>query len=213
MPSSVAQSPFAYLKAEAIGQKSGQFWEQWELPKATKGSFLINLGNTAPLMLGSGQAVVIHDAGVFDTPESYSFAFRAWYRFLHKMLARSGAQLLTVSQFSRGRIAAGPFAGTPVHWWGAFADLPPGAPAITLCHELFDALPVHQLAYTLSRGGLGEWREILVDVAHPGAGAGANALLLDDLSIGAANNFTEAAWKMREGSQADIGRAFGAGDF
>jgi glycosyltransferase involved in cell wall biosynthesis len=49
---------------------------------------------------------VIHDAGVFDTPESYSLAFRAWYRFLHKMLARSGAQLLTVSEFSRGRIAA-----------------------------------------------------------------------------------------------------------
>lgn len=106
MPSSVAQSPFAYLKAEAIGQKSGQLWEQWELPKAVKGSFLINLGNTAPLMLGSAQAVVIHDAGVFDTPESYSLAFRTWYRFLHKMLARSGAQLLTVSEFSRGRIAA-----------------------------------------------------------------------------------------------------------
>ena len=80
MPSSVAQSPFAYLKAEAIGQKSGQLWEQWELPKAATGSFLINLGNTAPLMLGRGQAVVIHDAGVFDTPESYSFAFRTWYR-------------------------------------------------------------------------------------------------------------------------------------
>ena len=96
MPSSVAQSPFAYLKAEAIGQKSGQLWEQLELPKAAKGSFLINLGNTAPLMLGRNQAVVIHDAGVFDTPESYSFTFRAWYRFLHKMLARSGAQLLTV---------------------------------------------------------------------------------------------------------------------
>ena len=106
MPSSVAQSPFAYFEAQAIGQKSGQIWEQWELPKAAKGSFLINLGNTAPLMLGRNQAVVIHDAGVFDTPESYSFAFRAWYRFLHKMLARTGAQLLTVSEFSRGRIAA-----------------------------------------------------------------------------------------------------------
>jgi glycosyltransferase involved in cell wall biosynthesis len=106
IPSSVTQSPFAYFEAQAIGQKSGQIWEQWELPKAAKGSFLINLGNTAPLMLGRNQAVVIHDAGVFDTPESYSFAFRAWYCFLHKMLARTGAQLLTVSEFSRGRIAA-----------------------------------------------------------------------------------------------------------
>jgi glycosyltransferase involved in cell wall biosynthesis len=106
IPSSVAQNPFAYLKAEASGQKSGQVWEQWELPKAAKGSFLINLGNTAPLMLGRNQAVVIHDAGVFDTPESYSFAFRAWYRFLHLALARTGARILTVSAFSRGRIAA-----------------------------------------------------------------------------------------------------------
>jgi hypothetical protein len=30
MPSSVAESPFAYLKAQAIGQRSGQFWEQWD---------------------------------------------------------------------------------------------------------------------------------------------------------------------------------------
>jgi hypothetical protein len=41
---------------------------------------------------------------------------------------------------------------------------------------------VHQLAYTLSRGGLGEWREILVDVAHPGAGAGAAQGLRNVLS-------------------------------
>lgn len=106
MPSSVAQSPFAYFAAQAIGGKSGQLWEQWELPKAAKGSVLINLGNTAPLMLGRNQAVVIHDAGVFDTPESYSFAFRSWYRFLHHALARTGARILTVSEFSRGRIAA-----------------------------------------------------------------------------------------------------------
>ena len=49
---------------------------------------------------------MIHDAGAFDTPESYSFAFRTWYRLMHKRLARSGALVLTVSEFSRGRIAA-----------------------------------------------------------------------------------------------------------
>jgi glycosyltransferase involved in cell wall biosynthesis len=66
---------------------------------------LVNLGNTAPLLAGRRQAVVIHDAGVFDTPESYSLAFRTWYRLLHRALARLGATLLTVSDFSRGRIA------------------------------------------------------------------------------------------------------------
>jgi glycosyltransferase involved in cell wall biosynthesis len=50
--------------------------------------------------------VVIHDAGVFDTPESYSLAFRAWYRTLHLALPRLGARIVTVSDFSRGRLAA-----------------------------------------------------------------------------------------------------------
>ncbi|MDN3568346.1 glycosyltransferase family 4 protein [Paeniroseomonas aquatica] len=67
---------------------------------------LVNLGNTAPLAPGRPQAVVIHDAGAFDTPESYSAAFRAWYRSLHWALPRAGARLLTVSEFSRQRIAA-----------------------------------------------------------------------------------------------------------
>jgi glycosyltransferase involved in cell wall biosynthesis len=105
LPGTVTKSPFAYFHAKPVGKKSGQIWEQWELPKAAKGSFLINLGNTAPLMTGNAQAVVIHDAGVFDTPESYSLAFRSWYRFLHKRLALSGAQLLTVSEFSCSRFA------------------------------------------------------------------------------------------------------------
>jgi glycosyltransferase involved in cell wall biosynthesis len=54
---------------------------------------------------GAKQAVVIHDAGVFDTPDSYSTAFRAWYRALHWGLRLAGARIVTVSEFSRGRIA------------------------------------------------------------------------------------------------------------
>jgi glycosyltransferase involved in cell wall biosynthesis len=92
--------------AEVVGKRGGQAWEQIDLPRALGGDFLINLGNTAPVVAGSRQAVVIHDAGAFDTPESYSFAFRSWYRLLQKRLARGGATLLTVSAFSRGRIAA-----------------------------------------------------------------------------------------------------------
>jgi glycosyltransferase involved in cell wall biosynthesis len=50
--------------------------------------------------------VVIHDAGVFDTPESYSFRFRSWYKTLQRGLVRTGAQVVTVSEFSRQRISA-----------------------------------------------------------------------------------------------------------
>ena len=49
---------------------------------------------------------MIHDAGVFDTPESYSFRFRAWYKLLQRGLVQSGVRIVTVSEFSRGRIAA-----------------------------------------------------------------------------------------------------------
>jgi glycosyltransferase involved in cell wall biosynthesis len=101
-----AAAPFRHLGVEPVGRLRGQAWEQAELPRAAHGTFLLNLGNTAPIAAGRRQAVVIHDAGVFDTPESYSAPFRAWYRLLHALLARSGALLVTVSEFSRGRLAA-----------------------------------------------------------------------------------------------------------
>jgi glycosyltransferase involved in cell wall biosynthesis len=100
-----APTPPWPLSSERVGSRGGQFWEQAELPLALRGRFLVNLGNTAPLLAGRHQAVVIHDAGVFDTPESYSLAFRSWYRLLHHGLAWRGARILTVSEFSRGRIA------------------------------------------------------------------------------------------------------------
>jgi O-antigen/teichoic acid export membrane protein len=72
---------------------------------AAGADMLINLGNTAPLRRRGNQLVVIHDAGVFDTPESYTATFRAWYRTMHAALARGGARIVTVSAFSRGRLA------------------------------------------------------------------------------------------------------------
>ncbi|GAB0117735.1 glycosyltransferase family 4 protein [Acidisoma sp. 7E03] len=93
------------LPARAVGQRQGHAWEQLDLPRAARGGTLVNLGNTAPLLGGAGQVVVIHDAGVFDTPYSYSWKFRLWYKSLQHGLARLGAKIVTVSEFSRGRIA------------------------------------------------------------------------------------------------------------
>ncbi len=104
LPAAAPAPPWG-LPSQRVGARGGQLWEQAELPRALAGRFLVNLGNTAPLLAGRRQAVVIHDAGVFDTPESYSRAFRTWYRLLHRGLAWRGALLLTVSAFSRGRIA------------------------------------------------------------------------------------------------------------
>ncbi|WP_237216248.1 glycosyltransferase family 4 protein [Falsiroseomonas oryziterrae] len=94
------------IPVEHVGTRSGQSWEQLDLPRASNPAPLLSLGNTAPLRCGGKRIVVIHDAGVFDTPESYSLAFRAWYRTLHLSLPRLGAQIVTVSEFSRGRLAA-----------------------------------------------------------------------------------------------------------
>jgi glycosyltransferase involved in cell wall biosynthesis len=105
-PGAEGLEDFSYLAPSMTGSRGGQLWEQLDLPRAAAGDFLLNLGNTAPVSQGRNQAVVIHDAGVFDTPESYSWKFRSWYRGLQRMLVFRGTRILSVSEFSAGRIAA-----------------------------------------------------------------------------------------------------------
>jgi glycosyltransferase involved in cell wall biosynthesis len=87
----------------SVGRHDGHLWEQLDLPRHVRDGILVNLTNTAPLRLGR-QVVVVHDAGIFRTPEDYSWKFRAWYTFLQRRLVRAGAQLVTVSEFSRSEI-------------------------------------------------------------------------------------------------------------
>ena len=101
-----AAPPYRRLQLREVGRMRGHLWEQTELPNAARGGILLNLGNTGPMLAGQRQVVVIHDAGVFDTPESYSLRFRTWYKALQHGLVRTGAQVATVSKFSRDRIVA-----------------------------------------------------------------------------------------------------------
>lgn len=105
-PPGAAAPWLGHIPLVTVGAGGGQVWEQRHLARAARGSYLLNLGNTGPILAGARQAVVIHDAGAFDTPESYSFAFRAWYRLLQRALVARGARIVTVSEFSRARIAA-----------------------------------------------------------------------------------------------------------
>ena len=105
VPSGTTLPACAFLRAATTGRLAGQAWEQIDLPRALGGDWLLSLGNTAPLAARGRQTVVIHDAGAFDTPESYGIVFRTWYRMLHRALARVGARIVTVSSFSRGRLA------------------------------------------------------------------------------------------------------------
>ncbi|WP_439578514.1 glycosyltransferase family 4 protein [Elioraea sp.] len=105
-PPGTTLPPCTRLRAATTGRLGGQMWEQVDLARDLRGDWLLSLGNTAPLAARQRQTVVIHDAGAFDTPASYGLAFRSWYRLLHRALARMGARIVTVSAFSRGRLAA-----------------------------------------------------------------------------------------------------------
>ena len=48
--------------------------------------------------------VAIHDASVFAVPETYSRAFRLWYRYLHPRLGRRALRIVTASEFSRSEL-------------------------------------------------------------------------------------------------------------
>jgi glycosyltransferase involved in cell wall biosynthesis len=98
-PGSQTAAPFARV----VGSRGGQVWEQYELPQHAGAGLLLNLGNTAPLRLRA-QLVVIHDAGVFATPDAYAWKFRLWYKLVQRLLLARGARVVTVSKFSRSEL-------------------------------------------------------------------------------------------------------------
>ena len=85
------------------GRLSGQGWEQLELPRRASDGLLLNLGNTAPIF-GRKQIIVIHDAGVFSTPETYPWQLRLWYKAMQRALVLRRIVVVTVSEFARQEI-------------------------------------------------------------------------------------------------------------
>ena len=94
----------AKIVVQPLGRWQGHLWEQLELSCALPGQILLSLCSTGPV-LRRKQAVMIHDAQVWDVPQSYSRAFRLVYRMLLPLLARRARHVLTVSRFSAGRLA------------------------------------------------------------------------------------------------------------
>lgn len=96
-----------HIDCRVVGQRQGplHLWEQVQLPLAARRGWLLNLAGAAPWG-ARRQVCLIHDAAVFDHPQAYTRAFVFWYRMLFRHLVRRGALLLTVSEFSRQRLAA-----------------------------------------------------------------------------------------------------------
>ncbi len=92
------------LRVRPISKLRGSPGEQLELPRHTDDGALLNLGHTAPLF-GHRQAVVIHDAAVFEHPAAYRGKFQKCYKALQHMLELTRTQILTISGSGRSDLA------------------------------------------------------------------------------------------------------------
>lgn len=94
------------VQCRAVGTRGMPLhaWEQLVLPMAARRGRLVNLAGSSPVW-PAGQVCVLHDAAVFDAPQGYTRRFAAWYAWQFRRQARQAAQILTVSEFSRRRLA------------------------------------------------------------------------------------------------------------
>jgi len=88
---------------QPIGRLNGHAWEQAVLTRAIPDAWLLNLCNTGP-MTRRRQALLICDAQVMLHPESYSRAFRWWYRMMSTVASRRAAAVFTISDFSKAQL-------------------------------------------------------------------------------------------------------------
>ncbi|VVD27260.1 glycosyltransferase family 4 protein [Paraburkholderia dioscoreae] len=96
--------PVDGAKTVKIGFGKGLFWEQFVLPLFAGRRRIVNLSNSGSIFRPH-QVIFMHDAAVFDTPAHFSRRFRAWYRIMFWILARTSSCIVTNSDFSRQRLA------------------------------------------------------------------------------------------------------------
>jgi len=89
----------------ALGGAKGHLWEQAVLPLRARGRLLWSPSSTGPLLYRR-QIVTLHDVAFIDRPEFFSRNFARFYRAFIPQLVRRVAKVVTVSEFSRQRIAA-----------------------------------------------------------------------------------------------------------
>jgi glycosyltransferase involved in cell wall biosynthesis len=82
----------------------GHLWEQAILPFQLKGRWLWSPSGTGPITIRN-QIVTMHDAAPFDVPDCFSPSFTRFYQNLLPLLAKRVAKIVTVSNFSRQRLA------------------------------------------------------------------------------------------------------------
>src|SRR5271169_295947 len=83
----------------------GHIWEQAVLPIRAGRRLLWSPTNTGPLKVRR-QVLTVHDVASIDHPEWFDAKFAAWYRSLTPRLVKRVARVITISEFSRQRLAA-----------------------------------------------------------------------------------------------------------
>lgn len=95
------------IPVEVLPGAHGHLWEQWVLPRRVGDGWLLNLGNTAPVLSLMGKrpvAVVLHDISYRLFPDAYRLRYRLAHRLLNMMLARRADPLITVAEAERETI-------------------------------------------------------------------------------------------------------------
>ncbi len=105
VPGNAIESASPIERKRQVPWLKGDLWEQIALPLATRGELLLSLCNSGPVFKRR-HVVMVHDMAVYDTPHTFSWTFRTWYRIKFAMLVRRAPILLTVSAFSKSRICA-----------------------------------------------------------------------------------------------------------
>jgi glycosyltransferase involved in cell wall biosynthesis len=107
-PPGAEQEAIGDAKVQVIGRRTGQLWEQLDLPTHLNRigrPLLLNLTSTGPVLYAN-QVVTHHDITYVRHPDSFSRRFRLAYRFMMPLLLRRSREILTVSAFSKAEIAA-----------------------------------------------------------------------------------------------------------
>ena len=99
-PPGVALEGVEQAGAAIVAGPGNLVGEQLMLPLVRPGATILSFANSTPL-LAWRSIIWIHDAHVFEAPESYSAAYRLWHQNLLRACVLRGFQVITVSNYSR----------------------------------------------------------------------------------------------------------------
>ncbi len=94
------------LDVVIYGKLTGHLWEQIELPLFLKNKdfpLLVNMANTAPIYY-KNKITVVHDVAFERFPQSFSWKFRYFYKFVIPRIVANSKKIITVSDFSMSEI-------------------------------------------------------------------------------------------------------------